>query len=385
MTPPSTTRHTPKGTTLIADGATGGGTTDELHGIGDPLLRAAALEVAAHWGNEYGDALDRREVFQTLADLGNAIGRFRGVVAEEAPPSPPSPKSASPLGRRLLDLLRAELLRGWTADAALPPDPATLLEVLRALEAVRAALEPDWARYFASRLSGPEGPELMVEVAHDLRSPLTSVLFLAETLQRGQSGEVNDLQRRQLGLIYGAALGLSSLASDLIELIRGGDRLVDQERAPFSITEIFESVRDIVRPIAEEKHLVVRILPPVTDHRNGHHLALSRVLLNLTTNALKFTEEGSVELVGKATDRSHVEFSVRDTGKGINPEYLTNLYQPFRRTGGRRGYYLSGTGLGLAICRRLVEAMGGELKVETRPDWGTRFHFNLSLPPATQF
>ena len=114
-------------------------------------------------------------------------------------------------------------------------------------------------------------------------------------------------------------------------------------------------------------------------------MALSRVLLNLTTNALKFTEEGFVELVGRATDRFRVEFSVRDTGKGINPDYLSNLYQPFRRTGGRRGYYLSGTGLGLAICRRLVEAMGSELQVETRPDWGTRFSFEVTLPPTSQF
>ena len=341
------------------------------------LIRDAAQEITESWRDQYGDSTDAREIVEVLGELTAAIAaRMEGSVR------PLSGQSVSTLGRRLLDLIRASVVRRAAAGGV---PSAELIGVLTAIEGVRDQVEPDWARYFTSRLAGPEGHELLVEVAHDLRSPLTSILFLAETLQRGQSGEVNDLQRRQLGLIYGAALGLSSLASDLIELVRGGDRLLDQEQAPFSITEILESVRDIVRPIAEEKRLKVRILPPPTDHRRGHHLALSRVLLNLTSNALKFTEEGFVEIVCRATDRYRVEFSVRDTGKGINPEVVNNLYQPFRRTGGRRSYYLSGTGLGLAICRRIVEAMGGELLVESRPDWGTRFYFELNLPPAQQF
>src|SRR5690606_22337651 len=103
------------------------------------------------------------------------------------------------------------------------------------MERIARALEPDWAQHLADRLSGPDGLELVVEVAHDMRSPLTSVLFLAETLQRGQSGPVSPVQERQLGLIYSAAFGLSAMASDVIELARGGDRLVDLEPIPFSV------------------------------------------------------------------------------------------------------------------------------------------------------
>jgi signal transduction histidine kinase len=223
-----------------------------------------------------------------------------------------------------------------------------------------------------------------VEVAHDLRSPLTSVLFLAETLQRGQSGPVTEIQRRQLGLIYAAALGLSTVTSDIIELARGGDRLVDTNPAPFSISEIFESVRDIVYPIAEEKGLQMRLSLPESDHRLGQPLALSRVLLNLTTNALKFTDQGHVEIAAAAARLDDVEFSVRDTGHGISQEALETLFQPFRRVASREsGYCFSGTGLGLAICRRLVEAMGGTLEVESDASWGTRFRFSLTLPRAS--
>jgi signal transduction histidine kinase len=109
--------------------------------------------------------------------------------------------------------------------------------------------------------------------------------------------------------------------------------------------------------------------------------------LNLTTNALKFTDEGYVEITTSAKGLNGVEFSVRDTGRGISKEAIASLYLPFRRSRSRRGasgYHFSGTGLGLAMCRKLLEAMGSELKYETRPDWGTRFFFELDLPPASR-
>ncbi len=226
----------------------------------------------------------------------------------------------------------------------------------------------------------PTGLEFVAGVAHDLRSPLTSILFLAETLHSEQSGEINAVQRRQLGIIYSAALGLVSVASDIIELARGGNGLTEHRPIPFSVTEIMESVRDIVRPMAEEKGLHVQLFPPAMDQRSGFPLALSRVLLNLTTNGLKFTDTGFVEIWCRDTAPTRVEFSVRDTGKGYTPDAIDHLYQPFRCSRDGQHYGFSGTGLGLAISRKLVEAMGSTLEVETRPRWGTRFFFELELP-----
>jgi len=348
--------------------------------LSDAALRSAAERVLVAWTNERGDALDFGETEQALVWLTHAAA---GVLENGSLPEDGDPPANSVLGRHLLNLLREELIAGWERT---PEDAGRMLAVLRALEAIREAIEPDWSRYFNSRLSGPDGMDLVVEVAHDLRSPLTSVLFLAETLHRGQSGEVNELQRRQLRLIYSAALGLSSMASDVIELARGGDQLVEKEESPFSVTETLESVVDMVRPIAEEKGLTLRFEAPPSDQRTGRPLALSRILLNLTTNALKFTDEGYVEITTRAKGLRGVEFSVRDTGHGISDEALANLYQPFRRSRGRTGrsgYYFSGTGLGLAMCRKLVEAMGSTLEFETRAGWGTRFYFELDLPPAS--
>jgi signal transduction histidine kinase len=237
---------------------------------------------------------------------------------------------------------------------------------------------------FAAELADRGGLGLVVEVAHDMRSPLTSILFLSEILHRGQSGALNDVQKRQVGIIYSAALGLVGMASDMIEVARGGKHLANTSPQPFSINEMLASVRDLVAPTAEEKGLELRIGRLSSAHRVGHPIALSRVLLNLTTNALKFTNEGVVEVSASSVTGSTVEFVVQDSGPGISSDALATLYQPFRREPNRQtGYSFSGTGLGLAICRRLVAAMGAELDLETRENSGTRFSFRLDLPPAS--
>ena len=328
------------------------------------------------WRSAGSDTTDAIEV----AMLVNALNRTLqhaletgDVVIEDA--------LRSLRGRRVLELLRAEVIRGWSDDPAIH---TKIPAILTTIERVREVAEHDWAQRFSDRLSGIDGLDLLVAIAHDLRSPLTSILFLAETLQREQSGPVNDVQRRQLGLIYGAALGLSSVASDVIEIARGGDQLMEKEPTPFSITATLESVRDIVRPIAEEKRITVRLLPPALDYRMGHPVALSRVLLNLTTNALKFTTEGYVEIVTQEIGPLRVQFAVRDSGRGIDPETVSSLYQPLRRAAGRHEQWFSQTGLGLAMCQKLVEAMDSQLKVESRKGWGTRFSFDLSLPVCAQ-
>lgn len=350
---------------------------DPLTVVAVPLLREAVTMVCAKFRNEFGDAVDSIEMRAVAGDVASMVE----AALDQADPVPQQPASRSALGRYVLDQI-AE--RVYTVLAADPDGHPPAIAWGLAFTTVRRVLQPDWSEFFNARLSGPGCHNLVVEVAHDLRSPLTSVLFLAETLQRGQSGPINQVQRRQLGLVYSAALGLSTVTSDIIELARGGDRLLGTEASPFSVTEIFESVRDIVQPIAEEKGLEIRIVPPASDQRMGFPLAVSRVLLNLTTNALKFTDEGFVELGATPGQLDALEFWVRDSGHGISAEALETLYQPFRRVASREGgYCFSGTGLGLAICRRLVEDMGASLEVETAPGQGTRFWFVLQLPRAT--
>lgn len=347
-------------------------------GPADPRLLAAlggaAVRVAGEWGGTLRvDASSVEEVRRHAATIEEAVRAL--VEGRPVPADPP----ATHLTRRLLQRIHTTLLEDL-ARLDPPPAGAALLRLLGAFDEVARGMEPSWDQRFTDRLSGPDGLELVVEVAHDLRSPLTSILFLAETLQRGRSGPVTPLQERQLGLIYSAAFGLSSVASDVIELARGGDRLVDMEPLPFSVRDILVSVRDIVQPIAEEKGLEVRLAAPENAIRVGHSVAISRVLLNLTTNALKFSDAGYVEVSATERDGAAVEFAVRDTGRGIPPEAMEMLFEPFRRRQKERDYAFSGSGLGLSICRKLVEAMGSQMQVQTAPGEGTRFQFVLELP-----
>ena len=279
--------------------------------------------------------------------------------------------------KRLLAGMRRSLLSQARAAAI---TPVQAVELLDALESISAELDDDAAHRFASRLGGLGGLELIVDVAHDMRSPLGSILFLAEQIRRGHSGVVTPIQERQLGLIYGAALGLSGLASDVIDLARGGENLVQDTPVPMSVSSVLQQVQDIVRPMAEERGLVLRFETDVAEPRMGHAQAVHRVLLNLVTNAVKFTSSGEVSVRASAVSPTRVAFEVRDTGRGIPEAVLGTLFDAFRRRLKPGQYIFSSAGLGLSICQNLVRAMDGELLVESVAETGSVFQFELEMP-----
>jgi signal transduction histidine kinase len=343
--------------------------------VGNPgsarrYLDAAADRLAADWQRFGADTVSADEVRSVTAEVAAWL---------DPGPVPTDGTVISPLHARVLASLRRELVLSPGAAAE-----GELLPLLVAIERVGAASDARWAERFRDRLDGPNGVELVVEIAHDLRSPLTSILFLAETMLQQRSGPITPLQERQIGLIYAAALGLSAVASDMVELVRGKDRLTAEGRFPFSFVEVLGAVEDIVRPIAEEKGLTLTLHPPAHDVRVGHPAALSRVLLNLTTNALKFTTTGGVEIRVREQEGDWVECAVIDTGRGIPAEALATLFEPFRRRQEPGNYAFSGSGLGLSICRKLVEAMGSELMVTTEPGVGTTFSCRLELPVQSE-
>ena len=339
-------------------------------------LRRAVVRVLDRWREDTKEEeLGRQaELIHQLVTLAEAVSDAR--KGEEIEP----PEDGLVLWRRLLELLRDELVAAWSENAELRPEADEMTRTLRAFQSVQGALSPAWDERFSVDLAGPSGLELAVEVAHDFRSPLSSILFLADTLREGGSGSVNDLQERQLGLIYAAALSMVSMASDVVDLGQTGRRVADREPTQFSISEVMESVRGIVEPMAQAKGLSLAVRPPQNDIRQGHPESLRRVLLNLATNAVKFTSEGFVEISARSQGPRRVDFSVRDTGPGIREGIQEELYRPFRPFEGRSGFHFSGTGLGLTIARKLVGAMDGELDFETQKNLGTRFYFTIPLP-----
>lgn len=231
-----------------------------------------------------------------------------------------------------------------------------------------------------------EGRILVVEplnavrdLAHDMRSPLTSILFLVDTILRGRSGPVTADQERQLRLVYSAAWGLSALACDVIDATRG-HRLLDGRPAPFSVSEIINGVCDIVRPIAEERGLAIEMHHPETDARLGYASAIARVLLNLATNALQHTTSGLISIGCVERQDSRVLFWVEDTGCGIEADSVD--IKPAEASPSSSGFPYSTSGLGLVICRNLVEAMGTCLEVAHSSLGGAYISFEIDLPAA---
>lgn len=163
-----------------------------------------------------------------------------GAVEDHDGPGSIDTRILSTPGRRLLELVPRALIQTWSENRG--SHPGQLLRILEAIETVRAATDFDPAEDPVDRLCQMDGSELLLEVAHDLRSPLTAIMFLAETLQKRLSGDLNELQDRQVGLIYSGALGLSELVSNVLELSRGGKQLAERERSPFSVTDILQSV-----------------------------------------------------------------------------------------------------------------------------------------------
>lgn len=240
-------------------------------------------------------------------------------------------------------------------------------EVVDSTDTVGAA--PTAVAFLADLGEGADrAPSSMVEMAHDLRSPLTAILFLVEHMRSGRSGPLTPLLDRQLAIVHDATSGLSAMVTDLIELERQPDTEAPVEDATFSLRAVSERVMDIVRPIAEYKHLQLRLATPSRDLRNGDAVMLHRVLLNLMTNAVKFTTRGTVSLVVEDVDLRRVRFSIVDEGS----------QSPMTASDANLTAFPS-MGLGLSIVRRLLASHGSSLQLSRGRNEGTRATFVMTL------
>ena len=326
------------------------------------------------WRELYGATTDVADIPRILAATALAADRGDASFIESLTPRP-----SLRLSLHLVDLLEDELLAVWRKGETAA---SLVLQTVGRVRVVRAAIERRFQHLPGAPLVGVDGLEFLVEFVHDLRSPLNSLLLLADRLQQGWSGPLTALQLRQLRLIYAAAHALNTVTVNALQMTREWDQLEEPEARPFSITKLLSEVQDVIRSLAAQKGLEVTFIRPNIDRRVGHPIELQRTLLNLVTNGLKFTREGSITVSATDLEDNRVEFAVQDTGPGIHAAAQATLYQPFRRSTGSGRATFSATGLGLAITHRLVGALGGQLKYETEAGKGTRFYFVLDLPVA---
>jgi len=351
---------------------------ESVHDAADPtelarwLLRAVDV-LAARWPEDGYPGIDQRQaVALAMAARSFVIRTLEGTTVE------PSELPMGMLAWVVLDHLEDAWFR--VADQSPEVTIAQTADVARAISRLRAAAQRDASQQFGRRLGGGDALQLVVELAHDLRSPLGSVMFLSDHLRSGGAGPVTPQQARQLALIYSATFALSGVVNDVVEFARGGSRLLEPAPVPFDLGEVVRRVHDLVRPAAEEKGLTLATPDEYPGARFGHPVALERVLLNLMSNAVKFTEQGGVSIEIQAVSPRDIRCTVRDTGRGIQETDLRMLRQPFRPFGERSGSGFSAAGLGLAMCHRLLGFMGSALQVESTPGLGTAFWFEVSMP-----
>lgn len=230
--------------------------------------------------------------------------------------------------------------------------------------------------------------EFLAVISHEIRNPMNGILGACDLIL---ADELSSQQNEYLGIIKSAAVSLLGLINDILDFskIEAG-KLTFLETA-FNIRDVIEDVSDLFLELVSKKRLelVLDIHPDVPTMVISDPMRLRQVLINLTSNALKFTGKGEI-VIGVAPCRNNgshaeLEFNVSDTGIGIAPEHQDTLFESFTQVNGPGKHEYGGTGLGLAISRQIVTMMGGTIWVESTPQRGSTFYFKVPfkcLPPA---
>ena len=303
--------------------------------------------------------------------------RLRAVAAEVA--RHPAPGPLAEIRETNHELLRAmeELRRRQEEMARLNRE---LEETNRGVLALYAELDENAERL---RRADEMKSRFLSHMSHEFRTPLNSILAISRLLHDRTDGDLTSEQDKQVGFIRKAAQELSEMVNDLLDLAKVEAGKIEVRAAPVDLAKLFGTLRGLMRPLVASGSVRLVFAEPPDDVATLYtdEAKLAQILRNLVSNALKFTEEGEVQVEARREGEEAV-LSVTDTGIGIAPEDQGRIFQEFSQIEGPLQRRVKGTGLGLALSRKLAELLGGRIDLRSAPGAGSTFRVILPLRPA---